>query len=491
MKSIIFIALVFIGFGALKAAEKVDLAEVPCSDVSTFWTWSGKRLPVKNKNLFGNKISIGGTKYEKGIAGHTGFSAVYNLSGQALKFTAEVGIDDEAHPRDPKDSKESTVRAIILVDRKEAFRKTVKLGEKAIPISIDLKGKHQLELRGEYAKGFFKQRIAFANPVIETNDKAAFLKQAEKWKEKIEKEKQVSIKYPPAPAWKKIKIEKFNYKGWENSYKISNGKLELVITPEFGGRIMSLSLKGEKNILTENGKVKKDSCMQRGTHIPDGGHFSRPQPRNYFIPSEPLILYGKYKIEFPAEGEILLTSPRSWYFFLQYQYRIKVNEDDSSVKITTTHKNIAPFSRKAGIWSITRVKTSLAKALLVPEEMKNPSKKLKFSPENLYSCIEKKNGWLEFPVTEKLLSGFNARSSVQWEEFPVKHEIKVLFESSAFVKKFKLDKNDYKEMGDFYPAHFYLCKKFIETECHGPTKELQPNGEISLSETWELLEKQP
>jgi hypothetical protein len=486
MKSITFIALVFIlGIGPVKAAEKIDLANVPFTDVATFWTWEGKRLPVKNKNLFGNKICIGGVKYDKGIAGHTGFSIVYNLSGQALSFTAEAGIDDEAHPRDPKDMKESTVRVIVLVDRKEVFRKIVKLGEKAIPISIDLKGRQQLELRGEYATGFHKQRIAFANPVIETNNKADFLKKAEMWKDKVEAEKKVCIKYPPAPNWKKVKIEKVDYQGWKNSYMISNGKLELVITPEFGGRIMSLSLKDGKNILTPNGKFK-EGYMQRGTHLPDGGHFTRFQPRNYFIPSDPVVMFGKYSVEFPVEGEILLTSQKSYYFFIQCQIRIKIKENASYLELTTTHKNIGNFSQKAGIWSITRINSSLVKGMLVPEEMKNPPRKLNLTPENYLSKLEKKDGWLEFPVSKKFLSELPKRASITWEEFPLSHEVKVLFADSYFVKKFKFDKTNYKHMKVFYPAHFYLCKKFLETECHGPTKELKPNREISLTEIWEL-----
>ncbi|MBI2681246.1 MAG: hypothetical protein HYX25_09610, partial [Candidatus Solibacter usitatus] len=35
-----------------------------------------------------------------------------------------------------------------------------------------------------------------------------------------------------------VKIDKTNYKGWPNSYRVSNGEVELVITSDIGPRVM-------------------------------------------------------------------------------------------------------------------------------------------------------------------------------------------------------------------------------------------------------------
>lgn len=47
---------------ALSAADKINIDSVPWTDACCFWSMEGKRLPVFNKNLMGNKLSIGDVK---------------------------------------------------------------------------------------------------------------------------------------------------------------------------------------------------------------------------------------------------------------------------------------------------------------------------------------------------------------------------------------------------------------------------------------------
>src|ERR1051325_11457889 len=48
-----------------------------------------------------------------------------------------------------------------------------------------------------------------------------------------------------------VKIEKKDYKGWPNSYWISNGEVELVITTDIGPRIMRYGFTGGQNVFKE------------------------------------------------------------------------------------------------------------------------------------------------------------------------------------------------------------------------------------------------
>lgn len=472
-------------------SEKIILSDVLWTDAAYFWTWDGKKLPVKDKNLFAKDISIGGVKYKKGLSGHTGFSVVYNLSGQALRFTSLAGIDDQAHRKDPKTLTESSVIIIVLVDRKEVLRKNVELGQKGIPVDIDLQGKHQLEIRGIYGKkGFLKQRVAFVNPVIEVINKKTFLKNAEEWHKKVEKEKNISVIYPPAPKWDGIKIKKITYQNWENAYRINNGKCEFVIVPEFGGRILSFGLVNGENILTENGKFKKSDIMKRGFNFINGGHFTRPQPNNYFIPCDPILLWGKYNIEFPAEGEIILSSQNSWYLWLQYQYKIKISKNKSGISIVNIHKNIAPFQNSVGIWSITRVKTSMAKAILMPPEISNPPGQSVFKPQKFFSQVNTLlTGWQEFIISRKLIDKFGTRDYIEWQKYPKENIIKTVFYNCIFKKSFQLSKDDLMNLKELYPAHVYLCKDFIEVETHGPIRKLTFSSIVSLKEFWTIEER--
>lgn len=64
--------------------------------------------------------------------------------------------------------------------------------------------------------------------------------------------------------------EKINYCGWENSFRLSNGSIELIVTSDVGPRIIRLAFNGGKNIFAEikkqlGGKGESE-WMIRGGH---------------------------------------------------------------------------------------------------------------------------------------------------------------------------------------------------------------------------------
>src|SRR5215469_322055 len=67
-----------------------------------------------------------------------------------------------------------------------------------------------------------------------------------------------------------VKIEKINYKGWPNSYRVSNGQVELVITSDIGPRIMRYGFVGGQNLFKEFaeslGKSGEPAWVARGGH---------------------------------------------------------------------------------------------------------------------------------------------------------------------------------------------------------------------------------
>jgi len=484
----LLITLFYCAALSLSAADKIDIDSVPWTDACYFWSMEGKRLPVFNKNLMGSKLSIGGVKYDNGIAGHTPFSVVYNLSGEALSFSAIVGVDDEAHPRDPKKLKSASVEVQILLDRKIVKRFTVGLGQKGIPISVDLRDKQQIELRGTYKTGFVKQRIDFANAYFEVKNRKTFLKTDLAWQQKVKTQLFRKVNYPIAPEWKNIKIKKVKYRNWNNAYKLSNSKCSLIIVPEYGGRILKFVLQNKKNILFQGQNPTDNNLHKRGMAISGGGNFSRPQPRNYFGSSDPILAYGQYSIAFPSEGEVIMTSAKSYYFGLQYIYHIKLHPDSAKVTLTTTHKNIASYPHEAGVWSLTRINTSKAAAIIMPKEIKNPYRKFKLSPETIVLEYEKNSRFDKFTITPKFLA--KNRCYLELQNFPSVSEMKVLMkDNTIFTKSFKYKKSMNPYMPKFYPAHFYICNSFIEVETHGPTKSLKPGKTISWSETWILTKE--
>ena len=48
-----------------------------------------------------------------------------------------------------------------------------------------------------------------------------------------------------------ISIEKINYQGWANSWQVTNGEVELVVTGDVGPRVMRYGFAGGQNFFKE------------------------------------------------------------------------------------------------------------------------------------------------------------------------------------------------------------------------------------------------
>ncbi len=48
-----------------------------------------------------------------------------------------------------------------------------------------------------------------------------------------------------------VKVEKTEYKGWRNCYRVSNGEVELIITADVGPRIIRFGFPGGQNLFKE------------------------------------------------------------------------------------------------------------------------------------------------------------------------------------------------------------------------------------------------
>src|SRR5262249_26509652 len=80
------------------------------------------------------------------------------------------------------------------------------------------------------------------------------------------------------------KIEKINFKGWQNCWRVSNGEVDLVLTSDIGPRIMRFGFVGGQNFFKEfddqMGKSGEPEWQPRGGH------------RLWFAPEDPVRTYA-------------------------------------------------------------------------------------------------------------------------------------------------------------------------------------------------------
>lgn len=480
MKSFPLLSLLFCAL--FSSGAEVGLETLPWTDASWSWSQDGAVLPKINTNLSGKgKISIGGVPFERGICGHTGFSIVYLLDGTADSFSAMVGLDDERHPKDSGTT--ADVRFVILTDRQTVFQRSMHLGEKPIPVQVDLRGKTQLELRGEYGKGgFLLQRVAWGNPVIRTSSPEKLRTALERNRKKHMQNLATQPVYPEAPAWKRIRISKINWNGFRNAYRIDNGRIAFTVVPECGGRIMEFGAAGKTSLLKTSVPPAKVRMIRGRSGDSAGGHFMRVQPPTGFHPNDPLVQHGPFRIEFPAEGEVRMTSAESALFQLLYEYRIRIVPDSGRLEITNTLINTAPYERQLGIWSITRLETFALKRVLLSSGQGN--RKISQMGDSV-KVAETADG-IELRINFRLKT---PRDFLELRAWPAETELRVESKEGNFLR-IRYEGADRSPEGES-PIHLYFCERFSEMESHGPTRLLKPGERISLTEKWHANLQQP
>ncbi len=87
-----------------------------------------------DKSVIGQTMSLGGTKYERGVGSHASSEIIIDLKGKAKLFSAMVGVDDETEGQ-------GSVIFSILVDGKIVARTAVmRGGDKPVELGAELDG---------------------------------------------------------------------------------------------------------------------------------------------------------------------------------------------------------------------------------------------------------------------------------------------------------------------------------------------------------------
>lgn len=138
-----------------------------------------------------------------------------------------------------------------------------------------------------------------------------------------------------------VKIEKTNYQGWPNSYRMTNGEIELVITSDIGPRIMRLGFVGGQNFFWEQpdalGKSGEPAWVGRGGH------------RVWVGPEDPKYTYppdnGPVKVEVVRGDVLLATQPVEKETGVEKQIEVGMSPNGAEILVIhrLTNKGIMPL----------------------------------------------------------------------------------------------------------------------------------------------------
>src|ERR1043166_1659727 len=145
-----------------------------------------------------------------------------------------------------------------------------------------------------------------------------------------------------------LTIEKRNFKGWPNSWFVTNGEIELVVTGDVGPRIMHFAFAGGANFFKEfddqMGTSGEDAWQPRGGH------------RLWIAPEDPVKSYApdNCPVDIQVQGDVLqATEPVEPLTGIEKRRVLRMASSGTSVEVEHQLRNAGREPYRLAPWALT------------------------------------------------------------------------------------------------------------------------------------------
>jgi hypothetical protein len=143
-------------------------------------------------------------------------------------------------------------------------------------------------------------------------------------------------------------IEKQNFMGWQNSWLVSNGQIQLVLTGDVGPRIMSFGFSGGQSFFKEfDGQM---GTSGESEWMPRGGH------RLWIAPEDPVMSYAPDNLPCKVAvhaGVIDATGPVEPLTGLEKKITVKMAAEEAAVEVIHQIRNAGSKPYTLAPWVLT------------------------------------------------------------------------------------------------------------------------------------------
>src|ERR1700691_5090758 len=145
-----------------------------------------------------------------------------------------------------------------------------------------------------------------------------------------------------------VNVEKTEYKGWKNCYRVSNGEVELIVTPDVGPRIIRYGFVGGQNLFKEFA----DQLGKSG----EGEFQLRGGDRVWKAPEDPIATWAPDNVPVeitPTADGLIARAPVEPLTNLQKEIEVKMDATGTGVTVIHRITNRSLFSLEFSVWSLT------------------------------------------------------------------------------------------------------------------------------------------
>ncbi|HYL86966.1 MAG TPA: hypothetical protein VE263_22270 [Candidatus Angelobacter sp.] len=282
-------------------------------------------------------------------------------------------------------------------------------------------------------------------------------------------------------AWADVKVEKTEYKGWRNCYRVSNGEVELVITADVGPRVIRFGFLGGQNLF------KEFSEQLGGTR--EEKHQLRGGDRVWKAPEDPIATWAPdnvpVEITVTANG-LIARAPVEPLTNLQKEIEVRLAPSGTEVTVFHRITNRSLFPLEYSVWALTMMAPGGVAIAGFPPRGRHPANLEATNPLVMWAYTNLSDKRWVFTRKYLTLKQDSANSEAQklgmfnpdtWGAY--------LLNGEVFIKRaHALSGEPYPDFGCSFET--FTNNEFLEMETLGPMVKLAPGKTAEEVEHWSL-----
>lgn len=279
-----------------------------------------------------------------------------------------------------------------------------------------------------------------------------------------------------------VKVEKTEYKGWKNCYRVSNGEIEAIVTGDVGPRIIRFGFVGGENLFKEFpdqlGKSGEEKFQLRGGD------------RVWKAPEDPVATWAPDNV--PVEIQVTPTgviAREPVEPLTKLQKEIEVRMAPSGKGMTVFHRitNRSLFPLTFSAWALTMMAPGGTTVSGFPPRGKHPVNLEATNPLVMWAYTNLADPRWKFTKKYLVLRQDPNNSEPQkLGMFNLDTWAAYLLNGEAFVKRTKADPaKTYPDFGCSFET--FTNNEFLEIETLGPMTQLRPGQTLEHVEHWALF----
>ncbi|MHB8218128.1 MAG: hypothetical protein ACYDDS_18800 [Candidatus Sulfotelmatobacter sp.] len=278
-----------------------------------------------------------------------------------------------------------------------------------------------------------------------------------------------------------VKVEKTEYKGWSNCYRVSNGEIDLVVTGDVGPRVIRFGFVGGQNLFKEFseqlGRSGEEKFQLRGGD------------RVWKAPEDPVATWAPDNVPVTVRltpTGLVATEPIEPLTNLQKEIEISMASSGTTVIVYHRITNRSLFTLEFAPWALTMMAPGGMAVTGFPPRGKHPANLEATNPLVMWAYTNLADSRWRFTRKYLMLRQDPKNGEAQklgmfnpdtWAAYVLSNEV--------FVKRTTPDRAKiYPDFGCSFET--FTNNDFLEIETLGPMTKMAPGQTVEHVEHWGL-----